>query len=436
MYYEQDLVKREIYQFSRGRWLAVYGKAFSRYDKAGRPLRLNGPEDVPRLAKALEARTFYATAALYRRVESQEDVEDSKIVGYTPFFDIDTKIDKWEFAVEAAEAIISALEKEGVYKSVYALWSGEGIHVRINERALPPGEPVKTAQAVVRYVLSKTRGELEELARRSGGALKVEDLIDPKRVFTAPLSLHRELDYAAVCIPLNELRSFSPDWARPTSLKHDAGCYARYEPGEAEALAKKALAEYAPARATVAAERAPAPKAEIPRFQVMALLQAARYYVLYGDLDKAKSFGLNRAIFYAWAKHYGGGRAGARGSAVATATGEAGGGKKFVEVAGERVQIDEETGLFAMGGKPQRPADYDREVVWKIDSIYPYQRVWEAAVDYVSSFPREVLESQSRFYRRVYEPVRDSFLRDVVLGRRKSYFNQDSSWRFSTYMRT
>jgi len=43
----------------------------------------------------------------------------------------------------------------------------------------------------------------------------------------------------------------------------------------------------------------------IGRFQVMALLQAARHYIIHKDLKKAKSFGLNRAIFYAWAKHYG-----------------------------------------------------------------------------------------------------------------------------------
>ena len=43
---------------------------------------------------------------------------------------------------------------------------------------------------------------------------------------------------------------------------------------------------------------------KVGRFQVMGLLQAARYYLLTGDLQKAKSFGLNRAIFYAWAKHY------------------------------------------------------------------------------------------------------------------------------------
>lgn len=40
----------------------------------------------------------------------------------------------------------------------------------------------------------------------------------------------------------------------------------------------------------------------IGRFQVMALLQAARAKVLGYSLDEAQSFGLNRAIFYAAAK--------------------------------------------------------------------------------------------------------------------------------------
>ena len=38
------------------------------------------------------------------------------------------------------------------------------------------------------------------------------------------------------------------------------------------------------------------------RFQVMATLQAARAYVLGLPVASAKSFGLNRAIFYAAAK--------------------------------------------------------------------------------------------------------------------------------------
>ena len=40
----------------------------------------------------------------------------------------------------------------------------------------------------------------------------------------------------------------------------------------------------------------------VGRFQVMALLQAARAKVLGHPLDEAQSFGLNRAIFYAAAK--------------------------------------------------------------------------------------------------------------------------------------
>ncbi len=40
----------------------------------------------------------------------------------------------------------------------------------------------------------------------------------------------------------------------------------------------------------------------VGRFQVMALLQAARATALEYPLDEAESFGLNRAIFYAAAK--------------------------------------------------------------------------------------------------------------------------------------
>src|SRR5690349_21318884 len=40
----------------------------------------------------------------------------------------------------------------------------------------------------------------------------------------------------------------------------------------------------------------------VGRFQVMALLQAARAQALGYPLDEAESFGLNRAIFYAAAK--------------------------------------------------------------------------------------------------------------------------------------
>jgi hypothetical protein len=71
-------------------------------------------------------------------------------------------------------------------------------------------------------------------------------------------------------------------------------------------------------------------------------------------------------------------------------------------------------GWFAMGGVAQKPSDYDRQVARVIDAAVPYEEAWRKALEYVKSFPRSVLEDPQEFYRRVYEPVRDSFLEKVV----------------------
>ncbi len=161
--------------------------------------------------------------------------------------------------------------------------------------------------------------------------------------------------------------------------------------------------------------------AGIGRFQVMALLQAARYYLLYGDTDKAKSFGLNRAIFYAWAKHYG-----PRYRVYHTSIEELlkrarrKPGQKcpegFVEVAGECVQVSPR-GYYMIGGEEQTPRDFDREVAWRINRVIGWDRAWKAALEYVSQFPEWVLKDQQRFYKLVYEPVRDVFLKMVAEGK-------------------
>ncbi len=193
------------------------------------------------------------------------------------------------------------------------------------------------------------------------------------------------------------------------------------------------------------------PGARIGRFPVMALLQAARYYVLYGDLERAKSFGLNRAIFYAWAKYYGPSTGhfqlkSRRGAPLPrrvreemekvrreTLTLDA-----FMKGSGvprrePRIVVDEEGkrwailfdgneavpvgphGWFAMGDREQRPEDFDRQVARSFEAIgVPFRIAWEAALEYVKRFPPEVLKNPSRFYRYVYEPVRDSFIESVV----------------------
>ncbi len=161
--------------------------------------------------------------------------------------------------------------------------------------------------------------------------------------------------------------------------------------------------------------------AGLGRFHVMALLQAARYYRLFGDLEKAWSWGLDRAVFYAWAKHYGRERRRAltlRGLEEAARRGGGGGGcpEGMVRVLGECVEVGR-GGWFAFGGVEHSPAEFRRRVVERVSRLVPWERAWEAALRYVSRFPEWVLRDPRLFYKYVYEPVRDRFFVELVEGR-------------------
>ncbi|MDK2384543.1 MAG: hypothetical protein QI199_07035 [Candidatus Korarchaeota archaeon] len=149
------------------------------------------------------------------------------------------------------------------------------------------------------------------------------------------------------------------------------------------------------------------PMGKIGRFQVMGLLQAARYYLLKGDLERAKSFGLNRAIFYAWAKRSGG-RPARRYAAGATAPSMPPAARNIEKLGNEAAYISE-GGLFVIGNEVQRPEDYDRQIAQRIDAVIPYEEAWRAAIKYLKTFPKEVLLDQRQFYEKVYLPVRDHF---------------------------
>ncbi len=135
-----------------------------------------------------------------------------------------------------------------------------------------------------------------------------------------------------------------------------------------------------------------------------------------GDLEKAKSFGLNRAIFYAWAKHYGRSvRASRREGGRKVEKGEEGG-KPVVYVGDEKAFLGP-SGYFMMGGKEQTPDDFERTVAAKIEAVVPFEKAWKAAVEYVKRFSRDKLLSQQAFYEEVYKPVRDSFIERLVEGK-------------------
>jgi len=403
VHYDLDIVKKELFDYCKDRWIALQGKSFIRHDAKGEPLYFKNIDDVSKYIKIYNARTIYATAAVY------SNIKYLRISRYTPFFDIDTKIDKWELAVEAAKIIVDALEKEGVKESVYIIWSGEGMHVRINENALPKNiDPLLASKVIVNYILKKTNTELEKLVNKSQGDLKVENLIDDKRLFTAPLSLHRNLEYVAICLSTKDLNNFSLEWARPENFKHNIS-WRNYVENEIETLCKIAIKEFDTKVVTITKNSEMKPQSlKIGRFQIMGLLQAARYYVLHNDSDKAKSFGINRAIFYAWAKHYGKSYSSTKGHKAGVAS-EQTLEQKIKNVAGEEVYIDDKTGFFIIGNKPNFPKDFDKEIKDKINAIYPFEEAWRAAVEYVSSFSRETLLDQRKFFEKVYLPVRDNF---------------------------
>lgn len=154
----------------------------------------------------------------------------------------------------------------------------------------------------------------------------------------------------------------------------------------------------------------------VGRFQVMATLQAARAYVLGKPIETAKSFGLNRAIFYAAAKK----------------------GFKFIkgvtlpeEVLIEKRRVPKErieeirksfrveeigdelayavslgnTVYYTIGAEVQTEHDFERQIERRFEGNF--DRAWKEAVKIISSYDKGVLLSQRYFYEVIYKPRRD-----------------------------
>jgi len=143
-------------------------------------------------------------------------------------------------------------------------------------------------------------------------------------------------------------------------------------------------------------------KMVVGRFQVMALLQAARAYTLGLPLESSYSWGLNRATFIAAAKRgfkSGGGGGGGEGAKPK---------RSDVYYLGDdmayKVEKDGKL-LFTFGGKVQTKEEFDKRVKERFGKSF--QSAWKEGLEYVKGFDKETLLSADSFFGLVYRPVRD-----------------------------
>lgn len=260
-HYDKGEVQDEIVRFSQNRWVAIQCQILNqqgypvllRYHRGGgkvkAPLTIAKPEEVPNLLKQytrLRPRTFYASINVYKKLTQQDHVKAlNNILHCAPTWDIDNTPEKWKATIEAAKEIISFLDREGVSKSAWFKWSGMGAHVHLHQRAfslelLRKIAPLDAAYAIVEYVNRKLASRFADIAKSHGATgLNVENEIDLQRVFTCPLSLHRDLNRVAVCVSPDQIDGFTPDWTKVEGYRHWKG-WNQFQIGEADSLAEKA----------------------------------------------------------------------------------------------------------------------------------------------------------------------------------------------------
>lgn len=253
-HYSRKDVKHEIAEYCNNRWVALHceevdqkgNKVMLRYDANRRPLRISLEDNVQRLLSEhakYKSRAIYASAHIYRTLESRWDVINKEnIVASSPTLDIDSKDGDWRDVIKKAMEIIRMLEKYGIFNPVFFKWSGKGAHVHIHQEAFSEEirrriDPVDIAYSVTKFIANKVEPE---------GEAVVEAIIDIHRVFTAPLSLHREVDRVAVCVLPENLSEFHIDWTLPESFQHSSNAWRRFSPGEGDELAERAFMNVGP----------------------------------------------------------------------------------------------------------------------------------------------------------------------------------------------
>ena len=154
---------------------------------------------------------------------------------------------------------------------------------------------------------------------------------------------------------------------------------------------------------------------KVGRFQVMATLQAARAYVLGLPLESAKSFGLNRAIFYAAAKKgFTGARKKPYPSEIRLKKPLPREKVEKIKESFEIFQLGDEMAYsviidgkryFVIGNEVQTEEDFEKNIERRFGG--KFEVAWKEALQIVQSYDKGVLLSQRYFYETVYKPRRD-----------------------------
>ncbi|MEM4310788.1 MAG: hypothetical protein QXX95_00155 [Nitrososphaerales archaeon] len=257
-HYNNAKVCEEIAKFAKDRWVSIHCSAkdekgrliLKRYNGKREPITIKEKGDIQRLLKNFKdfkPRSFYATANLYRRISSFEDVMDyDNIIACTPTWDIDNTLEDWETTILVAREIVNLLKDFGIRKSVFLKWSGKGCHIHLHQNSLTilKENPLDIAYSIVEFVIEKLRDKIFDYGLK-GKVLRVENRMDMQRLFTCPLSLHRTLNRVCVCIEPKDLENFNPSWTLPNDFKHYYE-WDTYEEGEADELAKRAFEALGP----------------------------------------------------------------------------------------------------------------------------------------------------------------------------------------------
>nr|MDO8100654.1 hypothetical protein [Candidatus Njordarchaeota archaeon] len=265
-YYKSLKVREEIAAYCKRRWVAIhcekttpqgvpYLVRYKGWKERKTPLIIRGEADVTKLMNMfgkLSPRAFYGTINEFGKLENPDDTDnEDNIERSTPIWDIDNEINDWRTTIKVARLIVEFLEDNGIKKSVFVKWSGNGAHVHLNPSAFSDGTFKKLGSlnisfATVQFVIVSLKPRFRELIGSTGSKeLSVENKIDPKRVFTAPLSLHRNLFRACVCMLPQKLGDFDLSWTDPVSFEHDPN-WSKSVRGEADDLAELAFGKIGP----------------------------------------------------------------------------------------------------------------------------------------------------------------------------------------------